>query len=292
MRSVSKFGGSSIKDAKGMLHCARILRSHPQTSLVVISAIRNITNELETMARLSFDNKKDKALSLLKKTASYHLQMALELKGDDGLKNQLDIITKTGEQLIGDYKSDPSFFLDQLYSLGERYSALLFVQALREVLDRKIILVDSWKLIITDEKFGKAEPNPTAIKTATEKLIPYLNQKTLIVTQGFIGGTPSGDLTTLGREGSDLTGSLLARAINASTYTIWTDVDGVYDRDPATCSHPLLYDEITYKQAENLALAGAKVLHSKTLRPLYGSDISVFVRNSLRPHHKGTRIKP
>ena len=295
MKSVSKFGGSSIQDAKAIKNCAEIIKNHPHTTVVVVSATKDTTKQLEDVGNLSIKGQKKDATYLLAKINSRHLAMALDLKGDDALKKRLDSIIVKGKALIEKLsgKRDPSI-MDHLYGLGERLSCELFFLTLgRTLKNKQIKLMDACELIITDGQHGQANPDLAATERSVKnKLIPLLCQDTLIVTQGFIGATKEGVPTTLGRESSDLSGSLLAKAVCADSYYIWTDVSGIYQKDPRVFPDALKYRKMGYKQALNLARQGAKVLFDKTMDPLMNSNISVYIKNSYHPEDEGTWIYP
>ena len=295
MRSVSKFGGSSIQDAKAMKDCADIVKNHPHTAITVISATQNTTNQLEEIESLARMSQKQKAFDLLHKIHSRHLNMALHLAGDDILKKKLDGIITEGKFLIGELsKERDSIMMDCLYGLGERLACELFHFTLNKTLsDKQIKLVDAYELIITDNRHGAANPDLAIIDTTVKKKLGHLiSQNILVLTQGFIGATSNGTPTTLGREGSDLSGALLARAIKADRYYIWTDVNGIYRADPKIFPDAPRYKEMSYEQARNLAKKGAKVLFEKTLDPLENSNLSIFVKNSRHPNKEGTWIHP
>jgi aspartate kinase len=143
------------------------------------------------------------------------------------------------------------------------------------------------ELIKTDSQFGMAVPNEDEIKTACHQLVQENN---LIITQGFIGSDEMNRTTTLGREGSDYSASLLAAAVGASEVQIWTDVDGVYSADPNLVKEAKPIPFLSYWQAAKLAENGAKVLFPKTLAPLIINKIPVRVKSSLFPEKAGSLI--
>ena len=295
MKSVSKFGGSSIQDAQAMRNCAEIIKNHPHTVLVVASATKDTTNQLEHIGALAHRGQRKEAFHLLEKINSRHLAMALDLHGDDALKKSLDTINSAGISLIEELSKKKDYALrDRLYGLGERLSCELFFFTLKHALaDRDIKLLDAYELVITDDLHGMANPDLAAIDIAVhKKLLPLLYENTLILTQGFIGSTKEGLATTLGREGSDLSGSLLAKAIRADCYYIWSDVGGIYQKDPKIFPHAPKFQKLNYQKALHLAKQGAKVLFAKTLDPLMNSHISIYIKNSYHPEEEGTWIHP
>jgi aspartate kinase len=122
-------------------------------------------------------------------------------------------------------------------------------------------------------------------------LAPIFNSYDIIVTQGFIGGTSENFTTTLGREGSDYTASILAYCLNASNVTIWKDVPGVLNADPKWFSHTKKIDELSYHDAIELTYYGATVIHPKTIKPLQNKNIPLYVKSFLKPKDEGTVIR-
>src|SRR5208337_1461363 len=122
------------------------------------------------------------------------------------------------------------------------------------------------------------------------RILPLLERGIVPVVTGFLGATPEGELTTLGRGGSDYSATILGAALDADEVIIWTDVDGVLTADPRLVAEAQTIPEISYREAAELAYFGAKVLHPKTLRPLMESDIPVWIRNTFAPEQPGTKI--
>ncbi len=180
--------------------------------------------------------------------------------------------------------------MDAISSLGERMSAPLVATALRE-LGVKSEAVSARELIVTDAYHGGAEPlmQETRRKADTH-LRPMLEAGIVPVVTGFIGATEGGQLTTLGRGGSDYSATILGAALDADEVIIWTDVDGVLTVDPRLVSEAKTIPEISYREAAELAYFGAKVLHPKTLKPVVQAAIPVWIRNSFEPEKQGTKI--
>jgi aspartate kinase len=147
--------------------------------------------------------------------------------------------------------------------------------------------------IVTDANYGAADPDMAATRERCRaRMRPLLQQGVVPVLTGFLGATRGGLLTTLGRGGSDYSATILGAALDADEVIIWTDVDGVLTADPRMVREACTIPEISYREAADLALFGAKVLHPKTLRPVMQSDIPVWIRNSFAPEHPGTKITP
>jgi aspartate kinase len=182
--------------------------------------------------------------------------------------------------------------LDAISSLGERLSAPLVAAAARE-LGLQSEAVEATELIVTDAFHGGAEPQMDWTKGKSHaRLLPLLERGIVPVVTGFLGATPEGELTTLGRGGSDYSATILGAALDADEVIIWTDVDGVLTADPRLVAEAQTIPEISYREAAELAYFGAKVLHPKTLRPVVQAAIPVWIRNSFAPDKSGTKITP
>jgi aspartate kinase len=182
--------------------------------------------------------------------------------------------------------------MDAISSLGERLSAPLVSAAVRE-LRLKSEVVEATELIVTDEFHGGAEPQMEQTRTKSQaRILPLLERGVVPMVTGFLGATRGGELTTLGRGGSDYSATILGAALDASEVIIWTDVDGVLTADPRLVKEAQTIPEISYREAAELAYFGAKVLHPKTLRPVVQAGIPVWIRNSFEPGKLGTKITP
>jgi aspartate kinase len=182
--------------------------------------------------------------------------------------------------------------LDSVSSLGERLSAPLVAAALREC-GVTAEAVEATDLIVTDGYHGAAEPAIDRTRERCEALLRPLLQRGIVpVVTGFIGATPDGVLTTLGRGGSDYSATILGAAVSADEIIIWTDVNGVLSADPRLVPEARTIPEISYREAAELAYFGAKVLHPKTLRAVIAAEIPVWIRNTFEPQNRGTKITP
>ncbi|HRP09002.1 MAG TPA: aspartate kinase, partial [Gemmatimonadales bacterium] len=179
---------------------------------------------------------------------------------------------------------------DHLVSRGERLSARLLAAAL-DASARKSHLVDATDAIITDGRHGDAAPDIIATRTAVRgSMVPLLKGDAVVVVPGFLGRAPDGSTTTLGRGGSDLTATTLARALDAGSVTLWKDVPGMLTADPRVVPDARLLPLVHPSEAAELAYYGAKVLHPRALMPLAGRRIALFVRPFGDPAANGTEI--
>ncbi|RPJ79582.1 MAG: aspartate kinase [Alphaproteobacteria bacterium] len=292
---VSKFGGSSVKDAAAMLRCSQIVENNPLIKIVVISATQNTTNQLEFVARAASMGDAETLNSVTTELINKHINIAKELFTSPQILNELEAICgelkALGSEILEARATTPRM-MDELYSLGERMSSLLVSDLLRlRIPNKHIIFLDARKIIKTNSEFQRAEPQIDLIaKNAKAEIIPYLNEGTIFVTQGFIGGDLVGNTTTLGREGSDYSAALFGEAIDASLVQIWTDVPGVASSDPRLIENAKFIKELSYDEATALATLGAKVLFPTTLLPTKRKNIPVFVGSSLNPEQGGTLV--
>jgi bifunctional aspartokinase / homoserine dehydrogenase 1 len=296
---VLKFGGTSVGDATCILRVAEIIRSAAQESdlAVVVSAIGGVTNQLvEASAQAEAGNEKAVA-GILQKLRQQHeavLLATLQSPGERKLTaSKIDRLFKEGDLLCTGtmlLRQLAPRVRDAISSLGERLSVLLVAAALRE---RGVAAqaIEATELIVTDSGHGAAEPQIDLTRTRCEaRLRPLLEQGVVPVITGFIGATPEGVLTTLGRGGSDYSATILAAVLQANEVIIWTDVDGLLTADPRVVPDARALAEVSYREAAELAYFGSKVLHPKTIRPLMEREIPLWIRNTFSPDKPGTKI--
>ncbi|WP_306523254.1 lysine-sensitive aspartokinase 3 [Rheinheimera sp.] len=283
---VAKFGGTSVADFPAMSRCADIVLADPSIKLIVVSASSGVTNLLvditkaaDVAGRVShYAGVERITYNVLQQLQQQHLvgaaieQLLLELKT---LLNAERAFTDAEKDLV--------------LSFGERLSSVLFAQVLAER-GAAVSSFDVRRVMRTDSRFGKGEPQIDVIATLTAQyLLPLLNQQ-LIVTQGFIGADAKGQTTTLGRGGSDYSAAILGEAVGARVVQIWTDVVGIFTTDPRLTSDARCIAEISFDEAAEMATFGAKVLHPATLIPAMRQNIPVFVGSSREPDAGGTWI--
>ena len=292
---VSKFGGSSVKDAAAMLRCSQIIENNPLIKIIVISATQNTTNQLEFVARAAANGDEDTLNNVTQDLINKHVNIAKELFTSPAVLTDLEVLCGELKALGNSILQERSFStktMDELYSLGERMSSLLIADLLRlRIPKKKITLLDARKIIKTSSDFSHAEPQLDLIsKNAKSEIVPYLDDENIFVSQGFIGEDLLGNTTTLGREGSDYSAALFGEAINASLVEIWTDVPGVASSDPRLIENVRFIKELSYDEATALATLGAKVLFPTTLMPTKRKNIPVFVGSTLNPELGGTIV--
>ncbi len=298
---VMKFGGTSVGDASCIRKVIAIILSAVQQSeiVVVVSAMSGVTNKLLEAALLAESGDAPSVAAIFSALRALHFNTAAELLASPEAQAQLNAsmenILSSGERLCAETLQRRELTLraqDAISSVGERLSALLVSAALAEF-GLASQSVDAVDIIVTDSIHGAAEPRMELTRQRSQtRLFSLLNQGIIPVVTGFIGATPDGVLTTLGRGGSDYSATILAAALAAQEVIIWTDVNGVLTADPRLVSGVSTIPELSYREAAELAHFGAKVLHPKTIRPLIQSGIPVLIRNTFGPDLPGTRVTP
>jgi aspartokinase/homoserine dehydrogenase 1 len=297
---VMKFGGTSVGSAERIkVACDLIAKEGTwRPVMAVVSAMSNITDLLLDTTRHAEAGDQlgiDRGLTTLE---SRHLDAVAQLVGPEDRAR----VEQAVRELVGDFRRivsgmqmlgyRPPRAVDEAISVGERLSALLVSEHLKS---RGIgaAAVNAAEAVVTDAVFNNASPLMDATREkAGARLFPLLEAGEIPIVTGFNGATTDGRPTTLGRGGSDFSASILAAALGAAELWIWTDVDGIMTADPRLVPDAKILDEITYSEAAELAYAGAKVLHPRTLAPLVECGIPVWSKNSFAPEKPGTRIVP
>jgi aspartate kinase len=283
---VAKFGGTSMADVAAMRRCANIIKSDSDKRLIVVSATSGTTNLLTSICRQPDRETRD---HFLKQIRDKHITLAEELSESSDIRNNVDTLLHELESIVLENTVITTAVSDTILSFGERLSSTLFTQVLIEE-GIEALWIDVRDVMITDDMYGSAEPHLKSIrKKAEKKLMPLIN-KHVLVTQGFIGADKSGNTTTLGRGGSDYSAALLAEAVDAEILEIWTDVTAIYTTDPRLVPDARPITEITFDEAAELSVFGAKVLHPATLKPAIRKSIKVYVGSSMQPEKPGTWI--
>lgn len=302
-----KFGGTSVGNVEAFAQVVSIVRraataERAETDgvsgvVVVTSAMSGVTNMLIDAATRAargdehyFEEARDSLLLKHQFVASHFIDDGSERAA---LSHILDERLHQFSRLCGSIAvlgelTDRG--LDVVSGLGERMSAPLLAAVLRAQ-GVKAEFVDAGELIITDEVHGGAAP----IMALTEprcrkKLLPMLDAGIVPIVTGFVGSTPNGVPSTLGRGGSDYSAAIVGAALDADEIQIWTDVNGVLTADPRVVPHARSLNELSYDEVAELAYYGAKVLHPKTVTPAIEKKIPLRVLNTFQPDHPGTRI--
>jgi aspartate kinase len=290
---VMKFGGSSVESAKAIQHVASIVRDHSGCPpAVVVSAMGKTTDRLLAIARLYSDGNLKVAGHILAKLQDFHLTEASCLaRGAQAiwLDNQISRLFDELDRVLQRVRESGSLtprFSDAVLSFGERLSSVMVTAGFRQM-GIDAVHLDACKAIITDGKHTQAAPLITETNALLRRAI---STGQVTVMGGFIGATEEGVPTTLGRGGSDYTAAIVGAALAADEIQIWTDVEGMLTCDPRVVSGAHCLRSISYSEAEQMAKAGAKVLHPATVLPAIRQGIPIVIRNSRNPGAAGTRI--
>jgi aspartate kinase len=286
---IFKFGGASVKDADGIKNVHSVLEKvgHEDT-LIVISAMGKTTNALETVIKNYFD-KSPELHSSLQDVKKYHNQILMDLFDDE----EHDVFYTVNshfadlEYFIRSNKSpNYSFVYDQVVSYGEIISTTIVSHYFNHV-GLKNNWIDVRNFIKTDNNYRDAIVDWEKTQGFISKGI---KKKSFTITQGFLGSDENNFTTTLGREGSDYTAAIFAYCLNAESVTIWKDVPGVMNADPRFFENAILLNQISYREAIELAFYGATVIHPKTLQPLQRKEIPLYVKSFINPLLPGTSV--
>ena len=297
MLIVMKFGGSLLGSKGGVNRVAKIVANHSKENRVVtvVSALGDVTDLLLELAEdaLAGGKRRRQLFEGLKMTHDGALaQLSKKSRGQTRqlVNDSLDSLNRIleGVSLLRELTPRSS---DLILSFGERLSAPILAAALRDRGLEAKSLTGKEAGIITDDSFGEALPDTGRTRTATRKaLTPLLAKGVVPVVAGFIAGTSDGEVTTLGRGGSDYTATILADALGADEVWIWTDVNGLLTADPRIVREAVVVKELSYAEAEEMAIFGAKNMHPLALTPARLHQIPVRIKNGFAPELPGTLI--
>jgi aspartate kinase len=292
---IFKFGGASIKDTNGIRNVSNIIRNHADAPLlIVVSALGKTTNHLEKLLDACYYNRQDKE-ELFSQIKNEHLSILNELFNTD-VKNvfeDIDSLFHTLHNYIqGEFSENFDFEYDQVISFGELISSKMIYFYLQQV-NIPVVWVDARQVIRTDNTYREGHVDWAKTIKKTKKIIePYYKEeeKKIVITQGFIGGTSEGFTTTLGREGSDFSAAIFGFSLDAESVTIWKDVEGLLNADPKFFPDTVKLDKIPYREAIELAYYGASIIHPKTLQPLQNKNIPLRVKSFMNEQGEGSVI--
>ncbi len=293
-----KFGGASLADSTAVRHAVEIVRRHrPEPTVVVVSAMAGTTDALLEVAQQAGTGESRTVASLIARLRARHLEVARSLLPGGRLRAgvllyvselfaELEALAQ-GLRLLRELTPRTT---DYLVSRGERMSARL-VSAALEASGARSRYVDAVDVVHTDAAFGHASPDYARTDRAVQRVLAPLLAKGIVpVVPGFIGATPDGEVATLGRGGSDLTATLLARGLGAGRVSLWKDVPGLLTADPRVVPDARVIPQLHAREAAELAYYGAKVLHPRALIPVTGRRIPVFVRPFADADAPGTEV--
>jgi len=297
---VMKFGGTSVADADAIDRLIGIVRAHIRKSgvhppVVVVSALAGVTDKLIEVARQAEEGDGERAIATLQALLDRHLTMAATVT----VTSQVALLASVRaefEELIGlvhalaVLREVSPRSLDAVLAAGELVSSRIVAGALA---DHGIpsAWIDSRSVLVTDAEYMCAGPDMEATRRRSlERIGPVIDAGEVPVLGGFVGATPNGVTTTLGRGGSDYSAAIFGAALGAGEIQIWTDVDGMLTADPRVVAQAQLVPALSFAEASELAYFGAKVLHPSTILPAVDRNIPVRILNSHRSDRPGTVI--
>ncbi len=291
---VYKFGGTSVGTTGRLPKVLELVVAAPRPLALVVSAPGDTTDWLILAAKSAAAGNISQArreLARVRELATTIARAVLNSQGQKGLKHDLDDVLTPVERLLSGIELTRECSprtLDSVISAGERISVALVSRALTQR-DVPAIPVDARDFVVTDATYGAA----TVDKAETKKKFAAASAKWtghVPIITGFIGATPDGQTTTLGRNGSDYTATLVAGLLKASAVTVWTDVLGVMTADPALVREATPVDRLSYDEALELAYFGTRMFHPRTIIPLRECGAALVIRSTTQPDAPGTRI--
>ena len=290
MSKIFKFGGASVKNADAIINLKEIVFSKKEgLSVIIVSAMDKTTNKLEEIWKNYVSGDLNSAILNTDKCIDFHNEIINSLslnKNEDFLKKFRSFSIELKTFLKDDAKVDNNLSYSKIVSYGELWSTYI----ISSYLNREGYLnnwVDARKIIKT--KLNFIESNVDWEKT-NEIVNQTINTKKLHVTQGFIASNSNEDTTTLGREGSDFTASIIGTCLDVDEVVIWKDVDGLLNADPKWFDDTKVLKNISYKEAIELSYLGASVIHPNTVKPLQNKNINLRIKSFLFPSNKGSLI--
>ena len=285
-----KFGGSSVANADRIRHMAEIVRVRlDRRPVLVLSAMGDTTDYLLEAGEEALK----KGVAHAEKIEELHLNTVIELKlGDTGIRSVRPLLEELRNLLVGIslIRELTGRTRDYLVSFGERLSARI-AAAYFTAQGIKTRAVDAWDGgFLSDSNFTRAELTPESWKLIPAKLLAPAEEGILLVVTGFIAKDEKGNITTLGRGGSDLTATMIGASCGADEIQVWKDVDGILTTDPRIVKNARVVEAVTYEAATELAYYGAQVLHPRAMQPCMKTGTTVLVKNSYNPDAPGTRV--
>ncbi len=296
MIRVFKFGGASVKDADAIRNAVRIIQEQRKGAsvLLVVSAMGKMTNAFEDLHKHWFSG--ENTTAALQKIKSFHTDIIQQLfdknhkvwSETETLFNEIDVFLSAPP--VAPDLFDRTY--DSLIPFGELLSSCILVNYATENL-KNVSAVQACELIFADDLWreGRIHWQKTT-DTIRKHLLPKLqsSQSAVVITQGFVARSSSGQMITLGREGSDFSASVFAYALEAHDVTIWKDVAGLFNADPKAFDDVTLIPHLSYHEAVELAYYGQSIIHPKTIKPLQNKNIPLYIKSFINPELPGSLI--
>ncbi|NIR87002.1 aspartate kinase [Candidatus Bathyarchaeota archaeon] len=296
-----KFGGTSVGSGEHIRHVASLISNHlgkDYQMVVVVSALKGVTDDLIEASEGARSGNRDHVYKLLRKTTENHVGAArnaiknklIREEIEQKLRTALDELEKvlTGIIYLGEFTPKSK---DYVLSFGERMSTLIVWGALRDLGLKVQYFTGKQAGIVTDSNFGEARPLiEVTAHQVKQRIEPLLGKGIIPVVTGYIAATQDGEITTLGRGGSDYTATIIAAALEADEVWVWTDVDGLMTSDPKIVPSAKVVPELSFEEAIEMAIFGAKAMHPRALEPAMEKEIPVRIINTFNPQNPGTLI--
>ena len=301
MRLVMKFGGTAVDSGKKIVHITNLIKSYHNKGneiIGVFSAVTGITDEILNISRYILKKDKNKIKEFINNTRSIHVDIINECIKNNTHKAKalqvVEILLKEMESILNGLAllaEVTEKALDHLLSFGERLLTPIISYSLLDKGIDSVYLTGQEVGILTDSKYGQARPLIDTTKIRVKHNIdPLLKEKKIPVITGFIGADQNGNTTTLGRSGSDYTATIIAACIDADEVWLWTDVNGLMTADPNIVKQAKVLREVSFAEAIELSLFGAKYMHPRALEPVMDSKIPIRIRNAFNISNNGTII--
>ncbi len=285
--TVQKFGGTSVGSPERMKSIAELI-SGGGRKLVVLSAVSGTTNTLVEICTALHKKDEKEALHLVNTLDQLYREFIQKLIGDDQYQGETLEIVEAYLNGIRSYskKLFSPFIERSILAQGELISTNIFHQYLKSE-GKKSILLNALDFMRTD---NSGEPDQKFIEENLQFELSKYPKKNLFIVQGYICRNAFGEIDNLKRGGSDYSASLIGAAIQAERIEIWTDIDGMHNNDPRIVSETRPIQDLSFKEAAELAYFGAKILHPASIRPAEEKNIPVWLKNTLEPEAHGTLI--
>lgn len=295
---VVKFGGAVLRDAQGFSQMANIVATYSEPVLVVISAIATATRDLEFAARLAQRGMLTDATERIQRIITDHQMLVRTLLPETARENVENLLLEHGKHIttllqgISITKQLTPRTLDRILCSGEAMSVLIAQNVLQQRLPRESIgSINAHDIIVTNSEFGMAKPltSPTQVRVH-HTLLPAFLEHRIVCIQGFVGSTEDGVLTTMGKESSSLTATLLASMVDAQEVVIYSDVNGLRSADPHSIRATLPRERVSYALARLCAQNGLRLLFPTMIDPAELANIPIRIASAQEPHGSTTLI--
>ncbi|RPJ30059.1 MAG: aspartate kinase [Nitrosopumilales archaeon] len=301
MRLVMKFGGTAVDSGKKIVHIANLIKSYHDKGneiIGVFSAVTGMTDEILNVSGYILKRDKKKIKDFINKTRAIHVDIIQNCIRNKNYKAKalqvVEVLLEEMENILNGIvllAEVTEKAMDYLLSFGERLLTPIVSYSLLDKGLDSVYLTGKEAGILTDSKFGQARPLIDTTKIRVKYHIdPLLKENKIPVITGFIGADQNGNITTLGRSGSDYTATIIAVCIEADEVWLWTDVNGLMTADPQIVKEAKVLKEVSFAEAIELSLFGAKYMHPRALEPVMDTKIPIRIRNAFNLSNEGTII--